>query len=108
MAGYTINLNDPKNFTLGSVRYLIALGDNEKHNQLQVTTAGLASFVSWSADEDKPRQSASDIAFTLEIYSAGSDHVGQEAAQDDVWTKAVFDDLSSNWPNPSDPSVALF
>ncbi|QKZ05889.1 MULTISPECIES: hypothetical protein [Pseudomonas] len=90
-----IDLNDPTDFTLDAVRRLIAAGDNDVHNQLRVSKAGIAWLSTTVGGTD-----IDDLRFRLETWAKGSGCVGPIAACDDVWVRQIFNALRENWPNP--------
>ena len=89
----SINLN---NFTIDDVRQLIASASDETNVQIRVTKGGVA-FISKTVGGDD----TDDLAFRFETFSAGSDHVGEAAAQDNDWVERIYDALKKNWPNPT-------
>lgn len=95
-----VNLN---NFTIDDVRQLIASASDETNVQLRVTKDGVAYISKTVGGED-----TGDLAFRFETFSAGSDHVGESAAQDDAWVQRVYDALNKNWPNPTGEFIDEF
>ena len=95
-----LNLNDPEQLTLSGVRRLIASADDTKHNQLRVTKSGIAHFVSWLPDEERPSPDDPNVLFRLETCCAGNDYVGIHAAAEDTYVRRIYQCLKSNWPNP--------
>ncbi len=99
----TIDLNDPLDFTVDSVRKLIASGDDSSNSQLRVSKVGIASLSNIvGADQND------DLAFRLETWIAGNDYVGEAASQDEEWVDRVHDVLKDNWPNPTSTCIDLF
>jgi hypothetical protein len=71
----TIDLNDPLDFTLESVRNLIATGDNRYHAQIRVNHGGITEL-SKSVGNDGTEK---DWLFSIESFGAQSDKVGVAA-----------------------------
>ena len=92
-----IDLNNPANLTLATVRQLIASTSDDEHTQLRVTKAGIAYISSGKAvggvDID-------GLLFRLETWAKGAGYVGNVAASDEVWVMQIFNALKDNWPNP--------
>lgn len=99
----TIDLNDPQEFTIEKVRQLIASASDRTNVQLRVSKSGVA-FISMTVGNSE----TDDLAFRLETFSAGSDHVGEAASQNDDWVKRVYDALEGNWPNPTADYIEFF
>lgn len=91
-----IDLNDPASFTLEAVRQLIALGNDDVHNQLRVSKTGSA-YLSVAAVGGVD---VGGLLFRLETWSAGSGCVGPIAASDGVWVMQIFNALKDNWADP--------
>lgn len=100
----TIDLNQPGEPTADSVRKLIASASDATHTQLRVTTAGIA-FIS---NTDVGAANIGNLAFRLETWSQGSDHVGPNAACDAAWVSRVCRALLDNWPNPSSAYIDVY
>ena len=100
----TIDLTVPGALTPGSVRQMLASASDTTHTQLRVTKAGTA-FISTT---DVGVDNIGGLAFRLDTWSAGSDHVGANAAQDAAWVDRVFRVLMSNWPNPVSSYIDLY
>ncbi|MFW3895352.1 hypothetical protein [Pseudomonas bharatica] len=99
----TIDLNDPRQFTLDNVRQLLASGNPMKHNQLRVSRAGQA----WLSEVVGGAQ-LDGLLFRLETWAAGSGCVGAAAAEDDRWVRQVFKVLLDNWPRPVSDYIDLY
>ena len=97
---FTIDLNDPAQFTRESVAKLIGSVLDTQNWQLRVTKQGIAylSDVTGSQDID-------DLAFRFETWGEGNNYVGFQAAHDATWVEHVFTDLKENWPNPKDSYI---
>jgi hypothetical protein len=95
-----INLN---NFTIDDVRQLIASASDETNVQIRATKDGVAYISTIVGAED-----TDDLAFRFETFSAGSDHVGDAAAQDDAWVQRIYDAMKANWPNPTGEYIEFF
>jgi hypothetical protein len=98
-----IDLSNPEQFTVETVRRMLAAGSNAVHNQLRVSRDGIAwlSQVVGGRDLD-------GLAFRLETWAAGSGCVGEQAAADERWVLQVFNVLSSNWPKPVSDYIDLY
>ena len=99
-----VDLNDPLDFTLESVRNLIAEGDNRYHSQIRVNHGGIAEL-SKSVGNDGTEQ---EWAFSIQNFGAQSDKVGEAASQDEAWVGRIYKALDDNWPNPTSTHVDLF
>lgn len=100
----TIDLNQHGALTHESVAQLIASASDRTHTQLRVTKAGVAFISSTDVGSDR----IDGLAFRLETFSAGTDHVGPAAAQDSDWVNRIHKVLKDNWPEPSDSYIDLF
>lgn len=98
-----IDLNQPGEPTVDSVRELIAWASDATHTQLRVTKAGIA-FIS---NTDVGASNIGNLAFRLETWSQGTDHVGPNAAGDAGWVTKVHKVLCDNWPKPSADYIDL-
>lgn len=98
-----INLSDPQSLTLENVKKLISSGVDETHTQLRVSKSGIAYLSKSVSNED-----VEDIAFRLEIWLAGNNYVGNEAAADEVWVTKIFNCLKSSWPTPKSSFIDLY
>jgi hypothetical protein len=96
----TINLN---NLTIDDVRQLIASASDETNVQIRVTKDGVAYISTTVGSED-----TDGLAFRFETFSAGSDHVGEAASQDDAWVQRIYEALKKNWPNPTSEYIDEF
>ena len=96
-----IDLNQP--FTTEDVRKLIASKDDGDHRQLRVTLVGIA-FLSDEVGIDN----ISELAFRIETFAAGTDHVGEQAAKDPEWVSRIEQVLRDNWPTPTDTYIDDF
>ena len=99
-----IDLNDPLDFTVDNVRKLIASGDDRFHSQVRVSKTGIATL-NKSVGNDGTED---DWALSMEIFSAQSDQVGEQASRDDVWVERVYKALRKNWPNPASKYIGDF
>jgi len=99
-----IDLTKPGEPTVDSVRKLIASGSDATHTQLRVTKAGIA-FISKT---DIGADNIGNIAFRLETWNQGSDHVGPKAAGDAGWVSRVYKVLRDNWPTPSADYIDVY
>ena len=91
----TIDLTKPDALTHESVARLPASASDGTNTQLRVTKEGVA-FIStrWGGAEN-----IDDLAFRLESFSEGTDHVGPAAAQDSDWVNRIHKVLKDNWQN---------
>jgi hypothetical protein len=99
-----VDLNQPGEPTVDSVRKLIASASDTTHTQLRVTKAGIA-FIS---NTDIGADNIADLALRLETWSQGTDHVGPNAAADAVWVSRVHKVLRDNWPKPSADYIDMY
>lgn len=93
---FTINLNNPDEFTRENVARLIGSVLDTVNWQLRVTKGGVA-FLS---DVVGNRQ-VDSCAFGLETWCAGNNYVGFQAQHDKQWVDEVYQKLKANWPVPS-------
>lgn len=103
-AAVTIDLNLPGDLTHESVARLLASVSDNTNTQLRVTKDGVAFISSSHVGSDQ----IDGLAFRLESFSLGSDHVGPAAAQDSDWVSRIYKVLKDNWPVPSDSYIDLF
>jgi hypothetical protein len=93
------NLNDP--FELKDVADLINSGDDSKHCQLRVNKDGTVYLKHFNENVNiNEVEDFNHLAFRFEIYAAGNNLVGPDAAKDEKFVKKIFDLLKDNWPNP--------
>jgi hypothetical protein len=99
-AMFTIDLNDPHQFTRENVAKLIGSQLDTQNWQLRVTKQGIAylSSITGSRDIDA-------LAFRFETWGFGNNYVGFQAAHDERWVNQVFEDLTENWPSPKDSLI---
>jgi hypothetical protein len=91
-----INLNNPSELSLSSVKALLASKDDSKSRQIRISKNGYA-FLS----DDIANRNLEDIAFRLETLEAGNGYVGIVASQDDEWVQRIYNVLKENWPKPN-------
>lgn len=104
MDSTTIDLNQAGALTHDSVRRLLASVGDRTNTQLRVTKAGIALISIKHVGSD----AIDDLAFRLETFNAGGDHVGAGAAQDPEWVNQIYQILKDNWPEPSSSYIDLF
>jgi hypothetical protein len=97
---FTIDLNDPEQFTRENVAKLVGSVLDSQNWQLRVTKQGIAYLSDVTGNRD-----IENLAFRLETWGARNNYVGFQAAHDDRWINAVFKDLRENWPNPKDTYI---
>ncbi|WP_457406925.1 hypothetical protein [Pseudomonas sp. TE24901] len=100
-----IDLNNPENLTLATVRQLIASASDDEHAQLRVTKAGIAYLSSGRAVGGVEIEG---LLFRLETWAKGSGYVGKVAASDEVWVTQIFNALKQNWPKPSSDYIDIY
>ncbi|MCS4249502.1 hypothetical protein M2394_003837 [Pseudomonas sp. BIGb0164] len=100
-----IDLNNPENLTLATVRQLIASASDDEHAQLRVTKAGIAYLSSGRAVGGVEIEG---LLFRLETWAKGSGYVGNVAASDEVWVTQIFNALKQNWPKPSSDYIDIY
>ena len=93
----SIDLTRPGALTAESVGELLASATDDIHTQLRATKTGIA-FIS---STDVGNANTTGLAFRLETWRAGSDHVGANSARDADWVDRVHRVLRDNWPRPS-------
>lgn len=98
-----IDLNDSANLTMNNVRNLIASGCDLTHSQLRVSNEGIAYL---SKDIDPGERD--DVAFRLDVWQAGNEHVGLKASEDTKWVTRIYDCLKTNWPKPTSSFIDHF
>jgi hypothetical protein len=99
-----VDLSDPKEFTTDNIRRLIASGDNRYHSQIRVNHGGIAELSKSVGNDGKKKK----WAFSISIFGAQSDKVGEAASQDEAWVKRIYDALRKNWPEPSSKHIDDF
>ena len=97
---FTIDLNDPAQFTRENVARLIGSVVDTQHWQLRVRKDGIAYL-----SDIVGNRGLEDTAFRLETWTAGNDYVGFQAEHDEQWVNQVFNLLKQNWPNPKSKLV---
>ncbi|HWH88537.1 MAG TPA: hypothetical protein VNV36_17425 [Pseudomonas sp.] len=98
-----IDLNIPDSLTVEAVRLLLACASDDEHNQLRVTTGGIAYLSTVTGGQD-----IDGLSFRLETWAKGSGYVGNVAASDEVWVMQVFNALRDNWPNPPSDYIDVY
>jgi len=99
-----IDLKEPGQFTEAAVNRLIASGKDSVHNQLRVTSAGIA-YLSVDAVGGVAIEG---LCFRFETWSAGSGCVGAEAACDGVWVRQIYTALGEHWSNPGQDYIDVY
>jgi hypothetical protein len=99
-----IDLKEPDQFTESAVRLLIASGQDSVHNQLRVSSAGMA-YLSVDAIGGAAIEG---LCFRFETWSAGSGCVGEVAACDEVWVRQIFNALREHWTNPGQDYIDVY
>lgn len=99
-----IDLTQPGEPSLASVRQLIAYGNDRAHCQLRVSDAGLA----WLSTDAIGGQSLAGVRFRLETWAAGSGCVGAAAASDEAWVAKIHAVLLGNWPHPRSDYLDIY
>lgn len=99
-----IDLKDPGQFTEAAVRQLIASGQDSVHNQLRVTSLGVA-FLSTAAVGGV---AIDGLCFRFETWSAGSGCVGEVAACDEVWVRQIYNALREHWTHPGQDYIDVY
>ncbi len=99
-----IDLTQPGEPRLASVRQLIAQGNDRAHCQLRVSDAGLA----WLSTDAIGGQSLAGVRFRLETWAAGSGCVGPAAASDEAWVAKIHAVLLGNWPHPRSDYLDIY
>lgn len=99
-----IDLTQPGEPSLASVRRLLAEGSDRAHCQLRVNDAGLA----WLSTAAIGGQALAGVRFRLETWAAGSGCVGPLAAKDDAWVEKIQAVLLGNWPHPRSDYLDIY
>jgi hypothetical protein len=99
-----IDLSQPEQFSEAAVRQLLASGKDSVHNQLRVTSAGVA-FLSTEAVGG---MAIEGLCFRFETWAAGSGCVGEVAACDPVWVRQIFNALQAHWKNPRQDYIDIY
>jgi len=90
---FTIQIDDPEDFTFENVSKLIASKDDSKTRQLTVTKTGkvyLADFSLLPPDD-------SNHALVYETWIRGADYCGKAASEDSHWVSEVYNWLQKDW-----------
>jgi hypothetical protein len=99
-----IDLKDPGQFTEAAVRQLIASGEDAVHNQLRVTSQGVA----YLSTEAVGGAAIEGLCFRFETWSAWSGCVGKVAACDEVWVRQIYTALLEHWSNPGQDYIDVY
>jgi len=99
-----IDLTQPGQPSLASVRQMLAEGSDRAHCQLRVSDAGIA----WLSTEAIGGQALSGVRFRLETWAAGSGCVGPDAAADEAWVAKIQAVLLGNWPHPRSDYIDIY
>lgn len=91
-----IDLNNPNDFSIDSLKKLVASKESTKPTQFRVTKNGIL-FLS----EIVGNKELSNIKFRLETNASGTDYVGKIASQNELWVNRLFKVINENWPIPS-------
>lgn len=89
---FTIDLNNPAEFTFENVRRLIASGDNLRQSQMMIADNGILSL----AYDDDIYSSRNDFLGTL-IFEQCNRCLGRKAALDDDWINNVYGQITATW-----------
>ena len=96
-----IDLNQP--FTTKEIEALLASKDDSAHRQLRITANGVAYL-----SDEVGADNITGLAFRMETWSAGTDHVGDKAAKDPAWVTRIERVLRDNWPTPTDTFIDVY
>jgi hypothetical protein len=99
-----IDLKDPGQFTVEAVRQLLAGGRDSVHNQLRVTSTGLA----YLSTDAVGGAAIEGLCFRFETWSAGSGCVGEVAACDEVWVRQIYNALDEHWAHPGQDYIDIY
>ena len=99
-----IDLTNPDALTHESVAQLLASASDRTNTQLRVTKIGVAFISSIDVGADR----IDGLAFRLETFNAGGDHVGPAAARNKEWVSTIYKVLKDNWPRPSSSYMDSF
>lgn len=99
-----INLKEPGQFTEAAVRQLIASGEDSVHNQLRVSSQGIA----WLSTDAVGGAALEGLCFRFETWAAGSGCVGAVAACDEVWIRQIYNALGEHWSNPGQDYIDIY
>lgn len=99
-----IDLKEPGQFTEMAVRQLIASGQDKVHNQLRVSSSGIA-YLSVDAIGGAAIEG---LCFRFETWSAWSGCVGEVAACDEVWVRQIFNALHQHWTHPGQDYIDVY
>jgi hypothetical protein len=91
-----INLNNTGEFTIESLKKLIASEDDSVNTQFRVTNDGYL-FISKVVGNKE----LDEIKFRYETNGMGNGYVGKKASEDEIWVNLIFNSVNENWPNPS-------
>ncbi|GAN90926.1 hypothetical protein Gbfr_021_253 [Gluconobacter frateurii M-2] len=79
------------------VRALLSSVRDDHNYRIVIEKSGEVKIINW---DSHPVPFESLYAW-FEVYAAGTDHVGPDAAGDDKHVQMIVDTLKSNWPNLS-------
>lgn len=94
---FTVNLNDPSQFTRDNIARLLGSVNDTQAWQLRVRADGTAYMSSAIGN-----QVLDGVVFRMGTFVAGSGYVGPDAQNDRGWVDQVYRTLQANWPNPQD------
>ena len=95
-----INLNNTGEFTIESLKKLIASEDDSVNTQFRVTNDGYL-FISKVVDDNE----LAEIKFRYDTNRKGRGYVGKKASEDEDWVNLIFNSVNENWPNPYSPHI---
>jgi hypothetical protein len=98
-----INLNNTGEFTIESLKKLIASGDDSVKTQFRVTNDGFLFISKVVGDME-----VDDIKFFYDTNGIGNGFVGKKASEDEDWLNLIFNSVNENWPNPSSKHIGNF
>lgn len=91
-------------FTIDSVKALIASQDDTCHAQLRISKDGFA----YLSTSEIGGQDIHGLHCRFETWAAGGGWMGTEASQDDSWVRRIHRALDTNWPISSSSYIAIY
>jgi uncharacterized protein YxjI len=89
---FTLQIDDPEDFTIENIKKLIASKDDSKTRQLRVAKAGLIYLSDFHMPPDD-----SIHALVYETWIRGADYCGKAASEDSHWVSEVYNWLQKDW-----------
>ncbi|MDB5957512.1 hypothetical protein [Ramlibacter sp.] len=94
---FTVDLNDPSQFTRDNIARLLGSVTDTQAWQLRVRADGTAYMSSAVGN-----LALDGVVFRMGSFDMGTGYVGPDAQNDRRWVDQVYRTLRENWPDPQD------